>query len=413
MTYLTLEEVSHHNRENDCWIIIHNKVYDITHYMQHHPGGWLPLDGGGMDVTGHFLSTHPKHVWKLLEDNSFKEKYLVGEISTPPYWNFEEPFYEEIMSSSKLSKKNIFIALLTLFVIAFQLLTWYATYIAGWAWMAAFAGLGTTWIGFHILHPLNHGAIVRPSTSLFEMLEAVNSLIGTSNGKWRFGHHHIHHANTNHITDNDIHHTPFLRQSKHDLYLHHYRYQPIYAYFLYTFTYFVQLFYYVKDYFAMRNARYVDKIRYYSAVLLTFLCTVVIPTILHGVSYVLFCLWVHISIASFYAAIVFSLSHTTIEAEFDSTRNWAENQVRGSFNWAVGNTWYHHLINFLAGGLNYQIEHHLLPTVHHIHYPQLSGKVQEICRKHNIPYRHTETFLSAVQKSHAYLEKLSCPLTLS
>lgn len=35
----TLEEVSKHDRLKDCWIVIHNVVYDVSSYTKKHPGG--------------------------------------------------------------------------------------------------------------------------------------------------------------------------------------------------------------------------------------------------------------------------------------------------------------------------------------------------------------------------------------
>jgi linoleoyl-CoA desaturase len=42
---------------------------------------------------------------------------------------------------------------------------------------------------------------------------------------------------------------------------------------------------------------------------------------------------------------------------------------------------------WLCGGLQYQIEHHLLPDISHVYYAQVSVFVQEYCRQHGLPYR--------------------------
>ncbi|RWR87106.1 cytochrome b5-like protein [Cinnamomum micranthum f. kanehirae] len=35
----SLSEVSLHSSKNDCWLIIHGKVYDVSKFLDEHPGG--------------------------------------------------------------------------------------------------------------------------------------------------------------------------------------------------------------------------------------------------------------------------------------------------------------------------------------------------------------------------------------
>jgi cytochrome b involved in lipid metabolism len=32
-------EIAKHTEEEDCWLVIHGKVYDVTKYLDEHPGG--------------------------------------------------------------------------------------------------------------------------------------------------------------------------------------------------------------------------------------------------------------------------------------------------------------------------------------------------------------------------------------
>jgi len=55
----TMEEVSKHNVEGDCWLVISDKVYDITKFVDEHPGGYIILDGAGKDATQMFEVEFP------------------------------------------------------------------------------------------------------------------------------------------------------------------------------------------------------------------------------------------------------------------------------------------------------------------------------------------------------------------
>ncbi|CAO2163504.1 unnamed protein product [Urochloa humidicola] len=53
----TKAEVSKHNTRKDCWIIIKEKVYDVTPYVEEHPGGDAILNNAGDDSTEGFFGT--------------------------------------------------------------------------------------------------------------------------------------------------------------------------------------------------------------------------------------------------------------------------------------------------------------------------------------------------------------------
>ena len=73
----TLGEVKKHNKKNDAWTIIENKVYDITTWIPTHPGGDVILKAVGKDGTRFFKSAnHPSFV-KL----NVLPKYYIGNLS--------------------------------------------------------------------------------------------------------------------------------------------------------------------------------------------------------------------------------------------------------------------------------------------------------------------------------------------
>ena len=46
--------------------------------------------------------------------------------------------------------------------------------------------------------------------------------------------------------------------------------------------------------------------------------------------------------------------------------------------------------------MNYQIEHHLFPSINHAHYHEISLIVQETCKEFNIPYNAHSNWMGSI-----------------
>ncbi len=73
--FVCREEVAKHNKEEDAWIIIDNTVYDVTGYVEIHPGGDTILNNVGGDSTeGFHGEQHPATALDVLQN------YYIGDI---------------------------------------------------------------------------------------------------------------------------------------------------------------------------------------------------------------------------------------------------------------------------------------------------------------------------------------------
>lgn len=66
----TLNEIQQHSSLDDCWMVIFDKVYNITDFVFEHPGGdFILLEYAGRDATHAFLSSrHGSSAYKMLDN---------------------------------------------------------------------------------------------------------------------------------------------------------------------------------------------------------------------------------------------------------------------------------------------------------------------------------------------------------
>jgi linoleoyl-CoA desaturase len=99
---------------------------------------------------------------------------------------------------------------------------------------------------------------------------------------------------------------------------------------------------------------------------------------------------------------VFQLAHVvegpthhepTLSGKMDNT--WAIHQLETTADFARKST----VLGWFIGGLNFQVEHHLFPTICHVHYPKISEIVKQTATEFGLPYHDQKTFFSAF-RSH-------------
>ncbi|GBG33925.1 Cytochrome b5 [Hondaea fermentalgiana] len=76
MPTFTQEEVAKHTSEKDCWVIFKGKVYDVSEYLDDHPGGVeIITDLAGMDCTEDFEDTgHSEEAYDMFDE------YYIGDL---------------------------------------------------------------------------------------------------------------------------------------------------------------------------------------------------------------------------------------------------------------------------------------------------------------------------------------------
>mmetsp|Transcript_4811 Transcript_4811/g.9506 ORF Transcript_4811/g.9506 Transcript_4811/m.9506 type:complete len:899 (-) Transcript_4811:321-3017(-) len=88
----TMAEIAKHNEEEDVWIVVNDRVYDCTEYLELHPGGADSiLINGGQDSTEDFVAIHSEKATKMLE------KFYIGELDKSTAGTEKKPEEDELI----------------------------------------------------------------------------------------------------------------------------------------------------------------------------------------------------------------------------------------------------------------------------------------------------------------------------
>ncbi|KAL4882952.1 hypothetical protein BJY04DRAFT_206617 [Aspergillus karnatakaensis] len=105
MPSYTLEQVQAHCKPNDVWIILHNKVYDVTKYLEDHPGGSaILIEVAGADATEAF-----EEVGHSDEAREQLEPFYIGDLPNEEHADEVEvyrPTFEQVSQSAVINTKK-------------------------------------------------------------------------------------------------------------------------------------------------------------------------------------------------------------------------------------------------------------------------------------------------------------------
>lgn len=73
---IKLEDVKTHNKRDSVWILIENKIYDVTKFLDDHPGGEeILIEQAGKDATEVF-----RDVSHSTDAKELMKTYLIGQL---------------------------------------------------------------------------------------------------------------------------------------------------------------------------------------------------------------------------------------------------------------------------------------------------------------------------------------------
>ncbi|MDB5206560.1 MAG: Linoleoyl-CoA desaturase [Flavisolibacter sp.] len=268
-------------------------------------------------------------------------------------------------------------------------------------------GLGLVAIAFNIMHDSCHGSYSSKKW-VNDLFSYTMNALGSNAYMWKIKHNVIHHTYTNvDGIDDDIAKSPVLRLCPSQKWVPAHKYQFVYMFFLYSLS--TILWAWVTDFITYVSRKMVvtemkmnlkEHFLFWLTKLLYFGFYALLPILLVGwqtwlVGYLILNVTMGITLS-----MVFQLAHIVEKTEFEEAgekpkqleTEWAIHELRTTANFAPKNK----VVTWFAGGLNFQVEHHLFPKISHVHYKELSKIVKDHCEKFDIPYHSYPKMRQAV-----------------
>ncbi|XP_052508157.1 fatty acid desaturase 2-like protein FADS2B [Budorcas taxicolor] len=392
----TWQEIQRHNQKTDQWLVINRKVYDVTGWADRHPGGRQVLHYcAGEDATDVFRAMHPDPDIVRL----YLKPLLIGELAP------EEP-NQEINKNSRLVEDfqelrrtletlNMFNANLGFFflhlaqILILEALAWVIVWHFGSGWLItifiSFLLTVAQAQGSFLQHDMGHLSIFKKSKWNRLMHKFVMGHLKGLSSKWWNNQHSLHHVKTNiYPKDPDIDTGPFfvtgdlqpVEYGKNRVKVFDYEKQHLIFCLVSPFV--VPVYFNLRSILHMCHGRHWEDIAWAISFYIRYFIT-------FGPFYGIFGTMVLIYLAKFlespWIAYVTQMSHIPMKISKEGNQAWFSSQVLATCN--VEHSFFN---DWFTGHANFQIEHHLFPTMPRHNYHKVAPLVKSLCAKHGLPY---------------------------
>eukprot|EP01139_Manchomonas_bermudensis_P000067 Amastigsp_a73_2543.p1 type:complete len:428 gc:universal Amastigsp_a73_2543:1297-14(-) len=393
---ITPIDVAQHNNRDDCWLVIDGNVYDATKFLHEHPGGDVLATWAGADATDVFNAFHPDEASDMLS-SMFVGPLHGGKTSTAA--SEFRALKAKLQREGKFTPSYLYFAFKVVFNLAMLAgavaliagLRGYTGALLGAALIALF-WQQCGWLSHDFLH---HQVFANRKYGNWMGLFLGNVLQGFSVSWWK-AKHNTHHAIPNVMEgvregDPDINTMPFLAWSDSFLEGDELRGLPAFA-IKFQHLLFFPLLCVARTSWVLQSILYVafkpieQHLRRLEIVTLAmhyaYLAAITVP----------FLTWPQIAVFFFasqafggvFLGTVFTINHNSMAVlpnDAVKTTDFAAIQLVTTRN-ITPSVW----MDFFTGGLNYQIEHHLFPSLPRHRFASVAPLVKEICDRHGLPY---------------------------
>lgn len=271
-------------------------------------------------------------------------------------------------------------------------------------------------IGFNVMHDGAHGSFSKAEKWNTAAGYTLN-LMGCSVFHWKAKHNVFHHTYTNvNDYDDDIYILPIIRTNIDQPVKSFHRYQHIYAPLVYMVTYFwwvwpqdfkKYFFGKVGSHAIPKKMKSADHVIFWITKIMHVVLFFVFPIMVHGFVSTLIGYVIFVAVCGLFIAIIFQLAHVvpgvlfeTISENNSQLESFGKHQLATTADFSVDSK----VAEFLFGGLNYQVEHHLFPRISHVHYPAIQKIVEKTAKEFGLEYHSFPTIWKAIQEHFLYLK---------